>query len=238
MALPPESTPPLESTQPLESIPPLESLPLEPLSPYRVVLGDELDRLHPRLRAYFSAIPAGSEGRGSGTFDVAGTPRRWLWPVFWVLGAQGLLFAAWERDVPFVVVNRPVVDAAGRVAIRATREFDFARGLRTMVDAITATDGGLVDYLGRAGRYEASLAGTVVNGELHLRSTRMRLRIGGRWWALPAFFAPTVALTERFDDGTDRQRVSVILSAPVLGKLYEYSGSFSYEILAVANHEL
>ncbi|WP_394768763.1 DUF4166 domain-containing protein [Lacisediminihabitans sp.] len=91
-------------------------------SPYRAVVGGALDGLHPRLRAYFGAIPVGSLGRGEGVFDVVGTPRRWLWPALWVLGRQGVLFAVWQRDVPFTVINRPIVDAAGRTAVAARGE--------------------------------------------------------------------------------------------------------------------
>lgn len=200
------------------------------LSPYETVLGTALDDLHPRLRAYFSAIPADGSGRGTGVFDVVGTPRRWLWPVFWVLGAQGLLFAAWQKNVPFDVTNDPTTDADGRVSIAARRTFRLPRGSRTMVDAITATDTGLVDFLGTAGRYAAQLDATIVGGELHMVSTGMTLRVGRRWLQFPAALAPTVTLVERFDDELSLQRVSVILSAPVLGKLYEYSGSFRYTV--------
>jgi hypothetical protein len=39
-----------------------------------------------------------------------------------------------------------------------------------------------------------------------------------------------VLLTERFDDEADLQRVSLVLTAPVLGTLYRYEGAFRYEI--------
>jgi hypothetical protein len=39
-------------------------------SPYQLVIGAGLDGLHPRLGAYFGAIPRGSAGEGSGTFDA------------------------------------------------------------------------------------------------------------------------------------------------------------------------
>ena len=43
---------------------------------------------------------------------------------------------------------------------------------------------------------------------------------------LPALIAPCVTLTERFDDDADLQRVSLVLSAPVVGTLYRYEGAF------------
>jgi hypothetical protein len=47
---------------------------------------------------------------------------------------------------------------------------------------------------------------------------------------LPAALSPRVTLTERFDDEADLQRVSLVLTAPVLGTLYRYEGAFRYEI--------
>lgn len=199
-------------------------------SPYRAVVGGALDELHPRLRAYFGAIPVGRLGRGDGVFDAVGTPRRWLWPALWVLGRQGVLFAVWQRDVPFTVVNRPIVDAAGRTAVAAERTFHLAGGDRTMVDAITADAGNLVDFLGRSRRLEARLEATVSDGALQLRSTSLAVRVGPWRMRLPRALSPRVNLVERFDDGSGRQHVSVTIDAPLVGRLYEYSGSFHYEI--------
>ena len=206
------------------------------MSPYHRVLGDALGVLHPRLSAYFSAIPAGSVGRGSGIFDVVGTPRRWLWPVLWVLARQGVLFPTDAREVPFTVTNTPVSDSHGEPAISAVRTFDFARGEWSMIDRIGVSvvngHASLVDNLGVAARYEANLAAMVVNGELHLSSTGTRVRLGRRLVRVPRFAAPVVSLVERFDDDRDRQHVTVILALPLVGKLYEYSGFFSYEVSA------
>ncbi|OII29508.1 hypothetical protein BIU98_09680 [Curtobacterium sp. MMLR14_010] len=45
-----------------------------------------------------------------------------------------------------------------------------------------------------------------------------------------AVVSPRVTLTERFDDEADRQRVSLVLAAPILGTLYRYEGAFRYAI--------
>ena len=184
-------------------------------SPYEREL--DLDGMHPRLRAYFGEIPAGSVGHGTGVFDRVGSPKRWIWPVLWVLGMQGVVFPVWCRDVPFTVVNRP-----DDGALDGRRTFHFARGDRTMVDRISAVDG-LVDELGTRRQYHAALVGEVVDGALRLRSTGMRTR-----WGLP--LPGSVDLTERWDDATGRQHVSVAISAPILGRVYEYSGYFTYEV--------
>lgn len=168
-------------------------------------------------------------------FDVVGTPRRWLWPVLWVLGLQGIVFPAWAQNVPFSVVNRPTSTPAGRVGVGAVRTFHFPAGRfssgdRRMVDAITAEPGGLVDRLGPERRYSAPLRATVRDGALHLDSCGLGVRIGRRGLRIPAAIAPRVHLVERFDDVRDRQHVSLTLTMPIVGRLYEYAGDFAYAI--------
>lgn len=212
-------------------------------SPYELSTPSEvLARLHPRLSTYFGAIPPGHVGRGEGLFDVVGTPRRWLWPLLAWFARDSVMFPVWERDVPFTVENRPARVRRGpgtgleaRPAVRAHRTFRFRSGSRTMVDAITAEPDGLVDHLGRHGRVSARLRAEVDAhgpdaGALRLVSTRVTLRALGREVRLPALIAPRVTLMERFDDEADLQRVSLVLTAPVLGTLYRYEGAFRYEI--------
>jgi hypothetical protein len=47
---------------------------------------------------------------------------------------------------------------------------------------------------------------------------------------IPGVLAPKVSLLESFDEEHDRQRVSVVLRHPLLGRLYEYAGWFAYEL--------
>lgn len=206
-------------------------------SPYELVLGEELESLHPRLRAYFGEIPPGHHGRGVGVFEQLGTPRRWLWPLLWLLQSSGVLFPGWHRDVPFVVINVPGVNAGSLPTVAAARHFAFARGERVMRDSIEAVGPlasgrcpRLVDHLGRPRLIEAELDARVTGGALHMRSTAVAVWLGRLRVPIPAFIAPRVALVERFDAATDAQHVAVELSAPLLGRLYEYSGSFQYEI--------
>jgi hypothetical protein len=205
-------------------------------SPYELVLGSELDALHPRLRAYFDGIPDGCTGVGTGVFERVGTPRRWLWPALWLLGREGVLFPVWSSRVPFTVRNHPVVDAAGNTAVLATREFRFGARRpwatdREMTDAITAERGRLVDHLGTQRRYVARLHAQAVDGQLHMVSTRVLVRFGRFSIPVPSSIAPVVRLVERFDEKTGLQHVSVVVEAPRLGRLYEYSGSFRYSVI-------
>ncbi len=195
------------------------ALPAE--SPWQRALGDEFASLHPRLHAYFSSIPAGWVGRGMGSFDVVGTPRRWLWPMLRMLQRRHILFPVWERDVPFTVENR--ADAG---AVRAVRTFRLSGGDRVMVDTVSIDAASLVDHLGDGGTLAARLTASVIDGELRLVST------SACWGRLPIPFAPRVTLTERFDDMVGRQHVALSLESRVFGRIYEYSGHFDYRVEA------
>lgn len=47
---------------------------------------------------------------------------------------------------------------------------------------------------------------------------------------IPRVLSPVVRLTESFDELIDRQRVAVTIEVPLLGRVYEYVGDFSYRI--------
>jgi hypothetical protein len=195
-------------------------------SPYERALGSTLDALHPRLRTYLGAIPPGHVGRGHGTFDVVGTPRRSLWPLLAVLGRMGIAFPVHEFRVPFSIENRP-----GRSAsVAATRCFDFKTGTRRMTDVMQIRRGRLLDVLGTGGHVRALFEAVVDDGALDMRSVAVGLRIGGLRLRVPDLVAPRVRLVERFDDASESQHVDVTLEAPLIGRLYEYSGSFTYQI--------
>ncbi|AMB60365.1 hypothetical protein AWU67_05420 [Microterricola viridarii] len=189
--------------------------------------------LHPRLRAYFGAIPRGQHGWGAGVFHTAGTPGRWLRPLLRPLHSQGILLADWQRDVPFTVLNEP----GDRGSVRAARRFQLRGGDWVMVDEIGLdARGRLTDRLGRTGLIEAVFRADVVDGALQLRSTRVALRAGRLRLGLPGFLAPRVLLIERWDEKDERQHVTLTMTAPLLGTLYEYGGSFRYEIRQGERH--
>jgi hypothetical protein len=208
-----------------------------PRSPYELTSGSALDDLHPVVRRYVSGIRPGFRGYGSGVFEQVGTPRRWLRPLLRMLAPQGIAFPVWEHNVPFTVVNAPLADRDGRTGVVAVRRFHFLGGARTMIDAITADNpgrDGLVDHLGLNRRWRMRLATRVVRGELHLTSTALEVRLGRHHIALPAAVTPTVTVVERFDDGANAgegaQRVTAVVELPVIGRVYEYTGTFEYEI--------
>lgn len=195
-------------------------------SPYAQALGERLEELHPRLRDYFSSLPEGHIGVGEGVFSRVGTPRRWLWPFLRPLHDRSVIYAGWQLSVPFRVTNR-LVD--GRAV--SEREFLLPGQSWTMQDAVSLNPHGrLVDELGNPGIVAASFDIAVRDGALELTSRAIGLRWLRLRVRLPRLLSPVVRLRESFDDGIERQRVAVTIDVPLLGRVYEYCGDFTYRI--------
>lgn len=205
----------------------MTSVPYSPShSPYARALGARIDDLHPRLQTYFLAIPEGSVGIGEGVFDHVGTPRRWLWPLLRVLERRGVVAACEERDVPFRVENRTIASRA-----IGERTFHLAGGPWVMHDAVALSrHGRIVDELGEPGVIAACFDVATEEGALHLTSRAIGFRFGPVRVRVPRLLSPVVRLTERFDDRDDRQHVAVTIDAPIIGRVYAYSGNFRYRI--------
>lgn len=195
-------------------------------SPYARALGDRIHELHPVLRTYFTAIPDGSVGVGEGVLHRIGTPRRWLWPILSLLEHRGVIVACWESDVPFRVENRTIASRA-----IGEREFHLPGGSWTMRDAVALTrHGRVVDELGEPGLISACFDVDVQGGALALTSRAVGIRLGRLRIRVPRPLSPVVRLIERFDDMAGRQHVDLTITAPVIGRIYEYSGDFTYRI--------
>ena len=199
---------------------------LVPQSPYARALGERIDDLHPRLRGYFSAVPEGAVGVGEGVFQHVGTPRRRLWQLLRLLERRGAVAAGWEHDVPFRVENRTIASRA-----IGERTFHFPRGTWVMRDAVALTPHGrVVDELGEPGLLRVCFDVEVRDGALRLTSRAVGLRLGRLRVRVPRPVAPIVRLSESFDDAADRQCIELTVDAPLLGRIYEYRGDFTYRI--------
>ena len=156
-------------------------------------------------------------------FDAVGTPRRWLWPVLRGSRAGGIVFPVWAHDVPFDVVNAP---ADG--VVRAERTFHFAarRPRHARRDRGDLGPGSSTCSAPDVGCGRRSTRRSI-DGRLELRSRGAgAARRPGV--ACRCRFAPRVHLVERRDG--ERQRVELTMTMPVIGRIYEYAGSFSYRI--------
>lgn len=195
-------------------------------SAWEAALGDHVDALHPRIRAYVRAIPPGSVGTGEGEFTEAGCQSAVMRPALWVAARFGVAFPEHGVSIPFTIENR--ADADG--AIRATRTLRFPRRERVMVDRVREHRGLAVDALGSGGRLEAALNVSAREGALVARSGAVRVRLAGVWWRVPRVVRPRVALVERWDESQQRQHVDVRVTMPGVGLVYGYHGWFDYRV--------
>ena len=187
-------------------------------SVYQRVLGAELARLKPELQLYFSGHDGVGVGRG--TFEVAGSPRRFLRPVLAYLAWRGVLFSEYARNVPFDITNTPTPDGG----LNAVRTFHLPGRDRPLVDTMRVVGGELHDYLGKRGGFEVRMTLTVTDGLLQMRSNRQWLHLGRA--RIPLISLASVTVDESWANGL--QHVDVRLRSPLLGEWFRYAGSFTY----------
>ena len=193
-----------------------------PTSVYQRVLGSEFEKLSPELHEYFSLPPEGMVGRASGTFDVAGSRRGWMKPILHLLAWHRVVFPGFARDVPFRAINIP----GPGDGLSALREIDMPGGIQLIEDTMHVIDGRIHDFLGRNRALEVRFNTRVFDGDLSMISDKLWLHVGGVRIPVPAIFGARVILTETWRDG--KNNVTLTLSNPMLGDLFEYSGSFTY----------
>jgi hypothetical protein len=194
---------------------------------YQRALREDFGALDPQLQRYFGPIAPGSVGTGRGIYAVAGSRLRMLRPLLAAMAWRHVLFPELARDVPFVVTNHPGSDGS----LSASRTFEFAGRTRVMEDTMRVVDGQLLDRIGKRRGLEVTMELAVVSGALHMKSTGLAVRAGRVRIPLPP------VATMRLEESTDhavpsRQRVDVRLTAPLIGEIFRYTGTFTYEIRA------
>jgi len=195
-------------------------------SPYERALGDRISELHPKTAWYFRTIPDGQVGIGTGVFTRAGSPHRWLWPVFRIAESLGVAFAGWERDVPFRIENRTI----GGTAV-AVRYFDLPGRTWVMPDTVALGANRILrNEIGPHRTVVTTFDLDVQDGAVVLTVRRVGMRFGRLRIAAPRFLRPRIGLVERWDDGRQQHHVNMTIDAPLLGRVYEYTGYFDYVI--------
>ena len=195
-------------------------------SPYARALGARVRLLDPPTQSYFAAIPDGHVGIGEGVFDRVGTQRRWLARLLRPLQRRGILVAGWHTDVPFRIENRTV---AGRAI--AERTLALPQGEWVMRDAVALKPHGrLVDELGEPPLLAVSFDVDVEAGAMRLTSRAVGMRLGRLRPRLSGWLAPRVRLREGLEADSDRQCIELTIDMPLLGRVYEYGGTFTYRI--------
>lgn len=140
--------------------------------------------------------------------------------------ARGAVYTGWAQDVPFDVANR---GEDGEVI--AERRFHVPEGDWVMRDRVRLAGEGMVeDLLGDPPALSAVFDVGVERGALVLRSRSTRVHLGRFRLRVPRPVAPRIRLEERFLDELERQQVSLSVDMPIIGRIYEYQGTFVHRI--------
>ncbi|MFZ3454241.1 DUF4166 domain-containing protein [Arthrobacter sp. 7Tela_A1] len=198
---------------------------------YRRALGAEFDKLQPQLQDYFSLQPdEGRYGLGAGTFEVAGSPRPALRPLFSALPVRNAFFPDFGRNVPFTIRNYAHRDPFGRSSLTAVRSFRFDGGQRIFEDTTSLTSpAGLTDYVGRRRNLATDLTLAVSgDGRMHMHSPHTRLFLGRLRIPVPVLAGADAHAEQWWDEDSGRFRIRTLVRQRQLGTVFVYDGSFTY----------
>ncbi|MFI9582330.1 DUF4166 domain-containing protein [Streptomyces sp. NPDC052236] len=208
---------------------------------FRTVMGDDFERLHPRLQRRFSVgLDSGEACVGRGTMDRIWHGRSFVKPFLTLGGSRHILVPRTGRNIPFTIENFPYTDSYGRETVTFVRTFDFPGRRLHRFDATmihSAERGCVLDYLGTHQHLASDLHPSADStGALVIRSGEHRFREGPVDVRVPRLIGGDAVVRESYDEETDRFRIQVRVTNRRFGPLFGYEGSFTAEYVAVDEH--
>lgn len=199
---------------------------------FQRAVGDAWSDLHPALRDRYGLTADDGRvavGRGEMARITTGGLVR---PVLWLAARRDFLFPSGGADVPFAIGAHAAVDRRGNEAITFRRRFETDPP-RAFVDTMrwNPERGCLTSFFGRGGRVASDLHPTVVEGGLEFQIGAQWLRVGGGYRRVPDALAARGTVRDWYDEAADRYRVGAAITAPVVGHVFGYLGSFDNEWL-------
>ncbi|WPF81976.1 DUF4166 domain-containing protein [Sanguibacter sp. 4.1] len=201
-------------------------------SVFAQALGSDVERLHPQMRRRFGLTPDGENACvGRGVMDSVWRGPLVTVPFLWFGAWRNILVPRTGKGVPFTIENYCYVDGLGRDTTTFVRTFEFPRHRRSRFDATMVYDpasGRVLDYLGTHQHLAVDLDLEVdERGGLLLRSGAQRFYEGPVGFSFPMAASGTAELHEHYDDQTERFRIDLTVSNPVMGPIFGYRGSFT-----------
>lgn len=199
------------------------------MSVYKKVLDKEFNRLHPMLqKRYDFSNHEPFQAAGVMKF-IKGGPK-FLYPFFWLGLKRKLLFPEYGLNIPFKILNTPLVGANGEEQIHWERVFYFGTKKRYF-NALMSFDSKrnlIKDYLGEPSILYSDLVFTVTSeGVLNIESSKQRLVLGKFELPLPKIFQGLATVTEKYSDEKGVFQISVAVRNPLIGHLFSYEGEFN-----------
>ena len=208
---------------------------------YQRALGDDFDRLHPRVQERFGFSSAdGVAHIGTGIMDEITRGAAITVPFLMFGTTRNLLFPEHGTGIPFTVANYAYTDRFGRETITWHRTFDFPERQRCFDATMIYSDqrNSIVDYLGTHQHVAADLNCWVDDeGGMNFTSRDQRCYEGPlRFW-FPRPFTGHATVREWWDGDIDRYRIHVDVTNPILGHILGYRGSFTDRTVTIASPE-
>lgn len=198
---------------------------------YQTALGDEFDRLHPKMQWRFGFSSADETCQiGTGVMDEVWTGPWWTLPFLLLGSTRRVLFPSRGRSVPFTISNYAYRDRFGRETVTWSRRFRFGRRLRafdaTMI--YSQKHNTIVDYLGTHQHLAVDLECWVDDdGAMCLRSGEQRFFEGPAAFRFPLLLSGAADVREWWDQRAQCFRIEVHVANRILGPLFGYRGSFT-----------
>jgi Domain of unknown function (DUF4166) len=197
---------------------------------FQRALGDDFDRLHPRLRRRFGFASAdGIACVGTGTMDRVWHGRGFTRPFLWLGAKRHILLPGHGSDIPFTIENYPYRDSLGREAVTFVRTFAFHPARRWDATMIYSPERvSIVDYLGTHQHVSVDLHLSVdEHGGLVIRSGEQRFHEGPFHFRIPDLVTGAAEVRESYDDDLGRFRIDVKVVNRRFGPLFGYHGTFT-----------
>ncbi|TCN25166.1 DUF4166 domain-containing protein [Mesobacillus foraminis] len=203
------------------------------MSIYRELLGEDFQRLHPKLQQRYT-FPEGKPFLGSGTMTRIENGGFWLKPFLAFATRWKFLFPEVGVDVPFTIKNTSRMLPSGETEIYWERTFYFKRRARHFNAFMTmdAERGVVKDYLGEPSLFYSDLKFEVTSdGRMRIRSGSQRVIIGKFESTVPRLLEGVVTVEEGYDDTREVYTIHVDIRNRLAGRLMSYQGEFTEQTL-------
>lgn len=203
---------------------------------YEQALGDEFQRLHPRIRERFGFC---SEDRvasiGYGVMDRVWYSK-WAALPLHIGTRRHILFPQGGTRIPFTIENYAYQDRFGRETVTWKRKFKFVNHIRhfdaTMI--YSRERHGIVDYLGNKQHLAVDLSVCAApNGGILIRSGDKRFYEGRLQLRWPRSLTGFAEVCEWYDDQQQQFNISVQVNNPLIGPVFRYEGSFQTRFIPI-----
>lgn len=204
---------------------------------YKQTLGDDFDKLHPKIQERFGF---NSEKKiasiGNGIMEKVWHGKFYTLPFLYLGTFRNIMFPHKGENIPFSIENYAYKDSFGRETVTWIRKFHFKRKPSrfdaTMIYSEQRKK--IVDYLGTHQHLAVDIDMYVSdNGGINLISGEQRFYEGFLNFVFPQLFSGIANVCEWYDDKEDKFKISVTVKNKIWGKLFGYEGSFDVKYVSV-----